>query len=130
MVGFLQLICCLVMLMENNGAQASPDRRIEGDLDIPVPNNRAAKGYNIGLRCLAIFINGYCLYWTLRNIIIFLILKKRYRDFTLILYYIFFVGLFMTRLVQACFQFTMLNDRAVKNAIVIADGFSICIGLV
>ena len=76
---------------------------LPGDIAINIPDNNLAFGANIALRCLAFVVYGYCLYWTLYNARLFLIVKKRYRDLTLILYYVFFAGLFFTRILQAVF---------------------------
>lgn len=84
---------------------------------------------NIVLRVSALIIYTFFLGWTVYNVVFYLVLKKRYKEFTLLMYYIFFVSLFVARICQACYQLTYYNSPSVKNAIIAADGFSICIGL-
>ena len=120
------LLCIYCLLLCNCIASNTADNEME----IPVPDETWAKGFNITLRCAAILIYGYCLYWTIFNIIMFLILKKRYKDPTLLLYYVFFLALFIGRIAQALLQLKNLNDKRVKNAIVACDSFSVEIGLV
>ena len=61
--------------------------------------------------------------------VVFLILKQRYKEFSVTIYYIFFVSLFVARIIQTCFSFDWINNRRIKTAIVGADSFSVCIGL-
>ena len=59
-----------------------------------------SKAMNILLRALLLLIYGGLLGWTVLNIHKFLVLKKRYKEVSILLYYIFFSALFVTRIVQ------------------------------
>lgn len=52
------------------------------------------------LRVAALIIYTFFLGWTVYNIVFYLVIKKRYKEFTLLIYYIFFVSLFMARICQ------------------------------
>ena len=55
---------------------------------------------NTVLRVIVFAIYLFFLVWTVFNIVNYLILKQRYKEFAIILYYTFFVALFVARLVQ------------------------------
>ena len=100
-----------------------------GNILIDVPDDPMHFWLNLTLRVGVLLIYGFFLLWTVFNIVNYLILKKRYKEFTIILYYTFFFALFFTRIVQTILQFQVINDFQVKNCIVAADGFSVVVGL-
>jgi len=59
----------------------------------------------------------------------YIILKQRYKEMSIILYYIHFTGLFVSRIAMTCYQFSYISSEQIKLAEVAADGFSVCIGL-
>jgi hypothetical protein len=68
------------------------------------------KNLNIMLRVIAITIYSLFLVWTIYNIVFFLVIKQRYKEFAILLYYVFFFSLFVARITQECFQFTYYNS--------------------
>jgi len=84
---------------------------------------------NILLRSTTLCIYGGFLGWTLFSIVMYLILRQRYKEISIMLYYIHFTGLCVSRIVQTCFQFMYVSSDRIKSAIMVADGFSVCIGL-
>lgn len=84
---------------------------------------------NILLRSCLLLVYGGLLAWTVYNIVMYLILKQRYKEYSILLYYSFFTALFVVRIVQTCLQFGYINNARIKSCIVAADGFSVCIGL-
>ena len=55
---------------------------------------------NIVLRVVAIAIYSAFLIWTIYHIVFYLVIKKRYKEFAVLLYYVFFFSLFVTRICQ------------------------------
>ena len=100
-----------------------------GNIEIEVPDDSLHFWLNLTLRVGILFIYGFFFLWTVYNIINYLLIKKRYKEFAIILYYTFFFSLFVARIVQTILQFKVINDPRVKNCIVAADGFSVVIGL-
>ena len=45
------------------------------------------------------------------------------------LYYANFLGLFIARIVEVCLQMKVLNNKMIRDTIISADCFSICIGI-
>ena len=100
-----------------------------GNIEIDVPDDPMHFWLNFTLRVGVLFIYGFFLFWTVYNIINYLVIKKRYKEFAIILYYTFFFALFVARIVQTIYEFEVINDHRVKNCIVASDGFSVVIGL-
>ena len=100
-----------------------------GDVVIPIADSGLEFWLNFTLRLMTELIYAFFLAWTCYNIWHYLILKQRYKEFAIILYYTFFVALFTSRVIQTGYQFEYLNNPQVKNCIVAADGFSVAIGL-
>ena len=57
---------------------------------------------NILLRSVSLCIYGSLLGWTVFCIVMYLILKQRYKEMSILLYYVHFTGLFVSRIVQTC----------------------------
>lgn len=100
-----------------------------GDVKIELPDEPMYFWFNFVMRMVVLACYGFFLVWTAYNIVHYIILKQRYKEFAIILYYTFFVALFVTRVVQTLFQIFILNDEQIKNCIIAADGFSVAIGL-
>ena len=66
-------------------------------------DDEVEKALNIALRVIAITIYSAFLIWTIYHIVFYLVIKKRYKEFAVLLYYVFFFSLFVTRICQACF---------------------------
>ena len=79
------------------------DERPEGDITIPLPDGDMIMVMNIVCRTATLVIYTYFLYWTVYNIVKYLVIKKRYKEFSILLYYTFFFGLFVSRIVQTAF---------------------------
>ena len=98
-------------------------------VNIPVVDSGFQYVYNIALQSLGLLVYSMFLIWTFYNIVTILILKKRYKDFFCLLYYIFFVGLFCSRIALQLFEFPYIYSSTIKKSIIAADCFSVCIGL-
>ena len=68
-----------------------------------MPDYQPQKGVLIFERTLFLCIYLFLLGWTLYNIWRYLVLKKRYREFSVTLYYASFLGLFMTRVAMTAY---------------------------
>ena len=88
-----------------------------------------SQAYNIGLRCFGLLIYILFLFCIVSNIAIFVIGKQRYKDFFIVMYYTFFLGLAISRIIQTSLQLKYIYAPSVKMSIVAADTCSICIGL-
>ena len=73
---------------------------------ITVDETGLNKGYNIFLRTFGMLIYILLLIAVIFNIIIFVIGKQRYRDFFIVMYYVFFLGLVISRICQTAFGFS------------------------
>jgi len=100
-----------------------------GDIVIPVPDDPKKAFCNAVIRTIGLIIYSTFLCWVLYHIAVYLILKKRYKDYHVLLYYVLFVSLFTVRIIQLALQFENLNTPTIRNTIVAADGLSVCIGL-
>ena len=96
---------------------------------IKVPYDNPAHILNTSLRVLSIIIYLIFLAFTLYNIAAYIVIKKRYKDFSVVTYYVFFVGLFLSRLCAFCIEFKYVMNPTIKQFIVASDGCSVCIGL-
>ena len=78
-----------------------------------MPDRNTDKGLYttiIVIRTITIVIYIGFLFWVLRSIVQFLILRQRYRDVSISLYYVSFLGLFIARVTQTSYQFSAIND--------------------
>ena len=76
-----------------------------GSVYIDVPDDSLHFWLNLTLRVGILFIYGFFWLWTIYNIINYLVIKERYKEFAIILYYTFFFALFLSRIIQTVFQF-------------------------
>ena len=81
------------------------------------------------MHSIALVIYGGFLIWVIYNILMFVIFKQRYKEFSIVLYYANFLGLFLSRIVCASLQMEDLNNAAIRDTLISADCFSICIGI-
>ena len=88
-----------------------------------------SQAYNIGLRSFGLLIYMLFFLCIVYNIAIFVIGKQRYKDFFIVMYYTFFLGLAISRIIQTSLQLKYIYAPSVKMSIVAADTCSICIGL-
>ena len=91
------ILLAFAIVSKANGASCD---RHDGGIVVNVPDDNMSKAMNILLRALLLLIYGGLLGWTVLNIHKFLVLKKRYKEVSILLYYIFFSALFVTRIVQ------------------------------
>lgn len=84
--------------------------RSEGDILINIPDDTFSFSMNILLRSCLLLVYATLLSWTVYNIVMYLILKQRYKEYSILLYYSFFTALFVTRLVQTSMQFRYINN--------------------
>lgn len=64
-----------------------------------MPDDPTKRALNTVVHSVGILIYSAFLIWCLCHIVIFLIIKKRYKDYSIVLYYIFFVSLFLSRII-------------------------------
>ena len=96
---------------------------------ILVSDTDLSGAYNKILRSSILAIYAFFLSWIFYNIFIFVIGKRRYKDFFIVLYYTFFLGLAGSRIAQNIIEYNYIYGHPVKLAIVAANSFSIGIGL-
>ena len=75
---------------------------------VKVSDTELNPSYNICLRVLSLIIYSCFLGWIILNIFSFVIGKKRYKDFFVILYYAFFLGLAVSRILQTIVAFNYI----------------------
>jgi len=82
------------------------------------------------VRTVTLCIYVTILVLTIHNTIRYIIFKRRYKEFSICIFYIFAYLLIISRVLQYTINFTtMLMSQAIKDFIVVSDGCSVCIGL-
>ena len=109
--------------------RAQAEDRVSNDVVINVPDDKTSRMLNILVHSIALVIYVGFLIWVLYNILMFVIFKQRYKEFSIVLYYGSFLGLFTNRIIEACLQMKVLNNSIIRDTIIAADCFSICIGI-
>ena len=95
-----------------------------------VKDTELSPAYNIILRLVALIVYFGFLCWTMYYTLRFIVIRQRYKDFFIVLYYVYFLGLFASRIAETSYQFTQIYGTQTKKAIVAVNAFSVCIGLV
>ena len=93
-----QILAALVVTLMITVVHATR-KRPDGDVKIELPDDPMYFWFNFVMRVAVLACYGFFLIWTAYNIVHYIILKQRYKEFAIILYYTFFVALFVTRVV-------------------------------
>ena len=96
-----------MMITVVHASREDPD----GDVKIELPDEPKYFWLNFAMRMVLLACYGFFLVWTAYSIVRYIILKQRYKEFAMILYYTFFVALFATRVIQTIFQIFVLNNE-------------------
>ena len=63
------------------------------------------------------------------NVVRYIMLKKRYREFSISLFYISTIGVMAVRITQKAYSLTVVLDRTIQLLNLVADCLSVIIGL-
>ena len=82
------------------------------------------------MRSIALLIYLLIFVFALHNAVCYLYGKQRYKEFSIMLFYVFTFGLVISRALEFTINLsTYLFSKQIKNCIVMADGCSVCICL-
>ena len=124
----MKSLCVLLLSLHYQLCEGKRDGPA-GSVVIEIPPDSFHQAMNVLLRIATLIIYGALLAQTVFHVVKYVIFKKRYKEFSTVTYYLSVLGLFATRIVQTVLQFSYINSDPIKTAIVVADGFAVCVGL-
>ena len=83
------------------------------DITVPLPEDTTDLVIYYLIESVALsFYLVVTLVWV-HNVVKYIVLKKRYREFSISLFYIFTIGVMLTRIGQKAYSFTVVLDRTI-----------------
>ena len=99
------------------------------DVRIDLPDDTKDLVIYYAIEAIALSFYFLITYVWVHNVVKYIILKKRYKEFSITLFYIFTIGVMLTRIAQKAYSFTVVLDKTIQLLNLVADCFSVIIGL-